>query len=600
MRRRAARGRPGDRGAPGGARAGRRPNPAGPADRLESRDPGGIPAVATIHTTIDAAAFGTGSADATAAINSALRAAGAAASPARRQVVYLPPGTYRITRSIDLNRSDVVLRGAGPDRTRIRLDSREPVPAIRMGVFWPDYRPPVKVVGSVPKGARSITVADARGIQVGDVLQIDQLDDPSYVRLGDQTHAKRGPRPLDVNGPSSPGGYRSVGQQVEVASKTGSTLGLSGPTHIAFDAAFAPEVFKTATARPDEPGTRYVGLEDLAVTGGNEGSVFMLNVAYGWIRNVESDGDPRTGPGTTGAHVLIVHGFRCEVRGSYVHHARDIAPGGGAYGIVVSTQSSDNLVEDDIVRYLNKPIVMVGSGGGNVVAYNYVDDAFIASHRTWQESAIDGSHGSFAHHDLFEGNWAPNLGADSTHGNSGWQTFFRNYAPGMNGAVPRSANVRAIGVDGFNRGFNVVGNVLLQPELVLNGLAPVYLSSSPDTLATAAAFRIGAAALGGPFERFDDGTALRTLLAHGNFDFVTNRVTWDPRIPTRELPPSLFRTSKPAFFGDELWPYVDPQREPKVGVLPARKRFEAMRRRSERAPARRGADRAPQTSVGPG
>ena len=34
-----------------------------------------------------------------------------------------------------------------------------------------------------------------------------------------------------------------------------------------------------------------------------------------------------------------------------------------------------------------------------------------------------------AHHDLFEGNLAPNIGSDSTHGNSGWQTFFRVTLP---------------------------------------------------------------------------------------------------------------------------------------------------------------------------
>ena len=554
-----------------------------PSDRRTTWDPGipgGIPAVGAVHATLDARAFGDGVADATAAINAAIQAAGAAASPARRQVVLLPPGTYRITRSIELNRSDVVLRGAGPERTRIRLDSREAIPAVRMGVFWPDYPAPVRVVGSVPRGARTLVVADARGIQVGDVLQLDQLDDPSYVLRGDQNHAKRGPRPTDVNGPSSPGGYRSVGQQVEVASRSGNSLGLSGPTHVAFDAAFAPEVFETATARAGQPGTRYVGLEDLAVTGGNEGSIFLLNVAYGWVRNVESDGDPRTGPGTSGAHLLVVHGYRCEIRGSHVHHARSVEPGGGAYGIVISHQSSGVLVEDNIVRWLNKPIVMVGSGGGNVVAYNYVDDAFIASHASWQESGIDASHGSFAHHDLFEGNRAPNLGGDSTHGNSGWQTFFRNYAPGTNGTVPRTANLRAAGVDGFNRDYTFVGNVLLRPGLVVDGQRPVYLSWSPATLSAAAAFRVGAASLGGPFERFDDGTALRTLLAHGNFDAVTGRVTWDPSRPSRDLPASLFRTSKPAFFGDELWPYVDPLREPRVGVLPAERRLEAMRRRS--------------------
>lgn len=541
--------------------------------------PGGIPAVTAIHSTLDAARYGDGRADATPAINAAIQAAGDAAGPKRLLVVYLPPGTYRTDGIVNLNRSHVVLRGAGPKHTRIRLDAppSSGAPAIRMGVFWPSYRPPVAVVGSVPKGARSITVADASGLRVGDVVQIDQLDDPSYVKIGDHRYGKRGPRPEDVNGPPSPGGYRSVGQQVEIASRSGNVLGLSGPTHVAFDAAFAPEVFKTATAREGEPGTRWVGLEDLYVTGGSNNNVFLLNLAYGWVKNVESDGDPANGPGVEGAHVALVHAYRCEVRGSYVHHARKIHPGGGAYGIAIGTQSSDNLVEDNVARYLNKPVLLAATGGGNVVAYNYVDDAFIAYHATWQETALDANHGAFAHHDLFEGNWATNLAGDSTHGNSGWQTFFRNYAPGMNATVPRTANVRAVGIDGYNVGYNVVGNVLLQPGLKVNGSSPVYTSSSRETLGLPAVYRIGAGSLGGPAEEFDDGTALRSLLRHGNFDPVTNGIVWDPKIPTRELPPSLYLAAKPAFFGDELWPFVDPAREPRVGVLPAKKRFDAMR-----------------------
>lgn len=541
--------------------------------------PGGIPAVRTIHATIDAKAWGDGKADATAAINAAIQSAGDRATAARPLAVLLPPGTYRVTGIVNLNRSHVVLRGAGPRLTRIRLDASPTsgAPAVRMGIFWPEYGPAVDVVGSVPRGSRSLTVADARGFQVGDVLQIDQLDDPSYVVIGDQIYGKRGPRPADVNGPSSPGGYRSVGQQVEVVSRDGNTLRLATATHIAFDARFSPQVFKTATARAGEPGTRFVGLEGVQVSGGQNNDIVLLNVAYGWVKDVESDGDPATGPGVTGTHIALLHAYRCEVRESYVHHARRIVPGGGAYGIAIASQSSENLVEDNVANYLNKPIVVAGSGGGNVIAYNYVDDAFIATHATWQETAIDANHGAFSHHDLFEGNWATNIGSDSTHGNSGWHVFFRNYAPGMNTHVRRTANVRAVGVDGFNREHSFLGNVLLQPDLVVNGAAPVYESTSPATLGAAAAYRIGSGSLGGPVEKFDDGTALRHLLRHGNFDYVTNAVVWDPGLPSRSLPPSLYLRAKPAFFGDELWPFVDPTRSPMVGVLPAKKRFDAGR-----------------------
>ena len=79
----------------------------------------------------------------------------------------------------------------------------------------------------------------------------------------------------------------------------------------------------------------------------------------------------------------------------------------------------------------NKPIVLDTIGGENVIAYNYVDQAIIMGTR-WQENALDGAHQTFSHFDLFEGNWAPNVGSDSTHGNAGWMTFFRNYTSGRN------------------------------------------------------------------------------------------------------------------------------------------------------------------------
>jgi hypothetical protein len=539
--------------------------------------PGGIPTVTAIHTTINASVYGDGITDATAVINNAIQAAGAAAAGSgTRQVVFLPAGTYRTTRSINLNRSNVVLRGAGSALSRIRLGSSSGETAVRMGVYWPDYGSKVDVVGSVPKGATSITVANASDIQVGDVLQIDQLDDTSYVRIGDCAWYKRGPHPEDVNGPSSPGGYRSVGQQVEVASKSGNVLGLAGPIHIAFDAAYSPQVFKTATVRSGEPGTRYVGLEDLYVTGGNDGNISALNVAYCWIKNVESDGSTAAGPGMNGTHISLSHAYRCEVRGSYVHHARSINPGGGAYGISVRMQSSDNLVEDNIAYMLNKPLLMEASGGGNVVGYNYVDEAIIATNTSWQESALDGNHCSFPHDDLFEGNWASTIGSDTTHGNVGWQTFFRNYAPGRNSSNVQTGNVRAVGIDGYSREHNIVGNVLLQPNLVVGGLPPVYdCITNSSCMSAAAVYRVGAGAMGGDYTTRDDGTAFSLLYRHGNYDYVKNAVVWDPANADHALPSSLYRGAKPPFFGSLAWPWVDPLGTTKVATLPAKARFDS-------------------------
>lgn len=546
--------------------------------------PGGIPAVTTIYTTIAAAIYGNGTTDATAAINSAIQAAGTVATATNPQAIYLPAGIYRISDSILMNRSYVVLRGAGPGLTKVIGIPGAQQASIRVGWKW-DYTGVWYVIGDVPKGSTSLTVSDARTIEVGDVLQIDQCDDFRYVRIEpDGILHKRQPT-TGMDGPGTDaypgvtrGPWRSVGQQIEVAAKHGNTLGLSGPTHIAFEAVQIPQVIKTATARAGEPGTCYAGIEDLYVSGGTADNITFVNTAYCWVKNIESDGRFLDADhGMSRMHIDLIHAYRCEIRDSYFHHARRINYGNIAYGISISNQSSDNLVENNISVHLNKPVIMHASGGGNVVAYNYVDNAYSVNAPGWAENAIDGNHESFSHHDLFEGNWASNLGSDCTHGNSGWQTWFRNYSNGRNTAPPSpdTDNMRAVGVDGWHREYTFVGNVLNAPEV--DGIAPVYecTAMGPCMRATAV-YRIGANAYPDQAQGFDDGTALAHLYRHGNWDNVTKTVIWDPHNPNHVLPPSLYLTKKPAFFGDNPWPWVGPDLNPRVGILPAKARYDRM------------------------
>ncbi len=578
--------------------------------------PGGVPRYLTVHATIDAKAFGNGTSDATATINKALRAAGSVATVQNPRVVYLPAGVYRITDTVVLDRSYVVLRGAGKGKTIIRMTVAGR-PALAVGRIRP-YTGVVNVIGSVPKGATRLTVADARDIDAGDVLQIDQVEDGDalgtrgWVWRFDSQWFMRGPRGHeDTSGPDSPSGYRPIGQQIEIASKSGNVLALANTVHIGFPASQVPQVFHTATAREGKPGIRYSGIEDLTAQGGSFSMFGMLNAAYCWLKNVESDGSHPTFGGT---HVSLFHCYRCEVRDSYVHHSSHYHPGGNAYGISIEGQSTDCLVENDVVYLLNKPILGRASGGGNVIGYNYVDEAVLGvPTHAWQETAIDASHAAFSHWDLYEGNLAPNVGTDSTHGNSGWMVFFRNWASGRNTSGHASANLRAVGVDGWNREYTTVGNVLLQPgmtawrdprrktgsllrrtrlalrELLMAiGLRPPSPISSPVQLSTTiasldhpAAYRIGtdcwdkSTGHAPEFGRLDDGTALRLFHRHMDFDYATSSVYYNPENPVRTLPNSLYLDRKPEFFGSLPWPWVDPLGTTKVHVLPAKARFDA-------------------------
>ena len=75
-----------------------------------------------------------------------------------------------------------------------------------------------------------------------------------------------------------------------------------------------------------------------------------------------------------------------------------------------------------------------------------------------------------------------------------------------------------------------------------------------------------------------DAQVSATTLRHGNFDYVTNTVKWDPSITNHTLPNSLYLAQKPAFFdagSGYTWPWVDPVGATKLYVLPAKARYDA-------------------------
>ena len=63
------------------------------------------------------------------------------------------------------------------------------------------------------------------------------------------------------------------------------------------------------------------------------------------------------------------------------------------------------------------------------------------------------------------------------------------------------------------------------------------------------------------------------MLRHGNWDSVTNTTVWDPAISDRNLPPSLYLTGKPSWWGNLPWPAIGPDLSPMDGVIPAQWRF---------------------------
>ena len=558
----------------------------------------------------------------TAALQSAIASAGAAATPTSRRIVKIKAGTYFVapqTNSggqvgIYVKVDNVTIRGDGPTTTRLAangtINNYGTVVLLghRTGGSTADFAVQ-NLTANGAQGATSITIADASSYSVGDVIMIDHRDGaavavgPTFLNSGylwffDGQYFKRQPS-TDWNGPGTGalnlGGigdlasantaavnvvpnWRSTMQMNEIVAINGNALTLKDPLYLDFPVSLVSQVYKTVPANTSSSnlGTRWVGLEDIAVAGGNNlwgfpgGSVAVSNAAYSWVKNVEADGDRVSGdpsrPGKYGYNIGVGRCYRCVVRESYAHGSAEITPGGHAYGIVVASGSSATLVENNISVNNNKPFTLNVTGGGNVIAYNYVDTAITWNSAGWQENGIDDSHATFTHHDLIEGNWAPNIGGDTTHGNAGWHTHLRNYAHGRNSTGNMTSNLRAVAMDGWMHFQAYIGNVLMGGN--------VY-QTTPSARSGTPIYMLGNN-YGGVGGNWDNGYSLAHIHRDGNWDNVSNAVVWANGAVT--IPNSFYLTSKPAFFGNLTWPWVDPTGSTsatRVRTLPAKARYDA-------------------------
>jgi len=126
---------------------------------------------------------------------------------------------------------------------------------------------------------------------------------------------------------------------------------------------------------------------------------------YSWAKNIETGS-------SNGYGIGIDQSFRCTVRDSYIHSTINPTPAGAGYGLEFSWGSADNLAENNISWNFDKVMVMRASGGGKVMAYNCMDDGWIAHQPNWVESGINAAHMTMPHFELFERNLTFALGTD--------------------------------------------------------------------------------------------------------------------------------------------------------------------------------------------
>jgi hypothetical protein len=483
------------------------------------------------------------------------------------QVVLLQAGTFTVSSTVKLA-NGVVLRGAGSQgaaKGGTSIVKKGGGTVMCMGETqdgacydWGSYSEPAcALTTDAQNGAIAVNVgSNASKFKPGDFALIDQVDDSSIV-IGDCTFFRRVTT-------------RGVSERVEIVSvgPESGIIGLSSPLRWTFKAA---SPYSAALTRVTSSVIKWAGIEGLRLQGGSAGSylgqsaggIDVSNAAYCWVKDVQTDST------IGGVHVALRGAFRCVVRESYFHNSANYGFGTDCYGIVIGCASSDNLVENNISRYMNKPIQFSNSGGGNVVGYNYTDNAWSDQDGSFQEVPID-AHCAFPHMELVEGNFAPHMALPETHGAAGYITFFRNYAstqfafpPVYGKTTKQSGNVQAVSICTHCINVNVVGNVL----------GPV--AGSDPKAAVAVTGYISSGFDNGILNFGDSATtpAAKTALLHGNYDNVNKKTMWDASIADHVIPASLYLATKPAFFGSNPWPWVTPDASsPLSGELPAKVR----------------------------
>jgi hypothetical protein len=510
--------------------------------------PGGIPERTTVCAAIDSSVYGNGTTDATDAIQNAIDGC------PDGQVVYLPKGTYITHDTIHLNDYDT-LRGAGPGKTILKHTGGylRSMVDMRGSIYYQiSSLHNTHNVLQATKDSKTITLANTTGIKAGDILLINQLNDNDLVD------------PVGVEGKCTycgyEGGDRALGQLVEVAGVAGNQVTLKTPLHWTYQTNLNPWAYQVDASAM----IRQAGLEDLTLMQDNPEVEFMIEMdgaQYSWVKNVEIKNIQRRA-------MWVINSLQNEIRECYVHIGIDGYGRDRGYGIFLDLHSSNNLVEDNILSTIDGGGVMTGGGAsGNVIAYNYLHD-ILFDDPWWLIASPSINHAPHPKMNLWEGDIGIKAEGDIIHGSSSHNTIFRSRMKGWQSDTITTRN-NAVEFAAKNTYMNVVGSVLGTPGK--SDRYEVLPGQAYDDYSQRVIWVLGVGS------GVDDPKVAETLLRHGNFDYVTNSVVWDPAIASHDLPNSLYLSGKPEWWCQETpWPPIGPDVAGYTNDIPAKRRFEGL------------------------
>ncbi|MDR0711270.1 MAG: hypothetical protein LBF67_02840 [Prevotellaceae bacterium] len=318
-------------------------------------------------------------------------------------VVYLPEGAYLFRQSISM-KSNVVLRGAGADKTRLNFDlSGSNDPIIIKGSLPGSSNPEQPLGLSAARGSSAITL-------------------------------KNNPLPNVANGKMAML-YRQPGLHAypgDSWAKTGSCMQMLHVAQVSGKQVTFAERLRSDFKVADSAGIRIVsaihdvGLENFLLTclnkqysGENAPANNNIAIDYAdncWITGVES-------AYSNSAHVNVRRSSNIQISGCYFHHAHGWGSGGSGYGVCLTGGAGQTLVANCIFDSLRHAMLAQGFANGNVFAYNYS----ARTNRT--ESPHDAAgdiilHGNYAHSNLYQYNVGNTLSIDNPHGANGPRNVF--------------------------------------------------------------------------------------------------------------------------------------------------------------------------------
>lgn len=486
---------------------------------------GGIPTNYTLCATINP---GTSAAS----MNSTI------AGCANNTYVLLTSGTYSLSQSIEIHRSNVLVVGAGPTHTQLNFTGAGAGGAFS-GTFYistvaatgatdctanptfstcPGESNAADWTGGYSQGATTLTFANigSAGIGVGDYLNLDQrnevADNGGYMsndnggngvfQESTTFQAMANNVPSGNTGRIIAGVTWAQNQMVQVTAITGAGCGGSpvtctgaGPFTVTISPGLYENNWHTGNAAGSYMGyagvgvwftktISHVGVQNLAIDNSGcpdditcQSGIAFLNVDNPWVENVRVTNTRRN-------HIWCINCVHGEFRDNYIYGAKNASS--QSYGME-AFGAFDSLIQNNIFQQVAGSIAFAGMAG-NVISYNYSINETQAPSGFQQQDFVLHSDGTEL--TLLEGNDAVAVAGDQLHGTSGKVTILRNWLSGLGyntctysgGTCTNFANYNnqptfqtyPLDFLSYDRGINVIGNILGTPGYHTTGNGGVY------------------------------------------------------------------------------------------------------------------------------